>query len=374
MDCRKEDTTEDGPSFRSTRRIGPTAAYSGRSRRVFPKVEQRLEEMLTKKSMLMSEKEREDLQRKQDKVKEELLGSGSGWELLQKADMFIEEEWLTGKILAVPGNIYRIGAFGRLGTDDIAFSWANFWEYPSGTVTPLVRYCGWASIWFLQMIGPPSIFIMQFAPEGAEGGMKINWQAWHMDMSDWKHIALTKLITILCINIFCLSGLLSLTDEMHSWARLDSICRYMSRRGNGFEISSRTMLYMDALTNIWVIFWCCCMDSVVVIGSCPSAKSALFNSLALFFLYYLDDISSGLGLVTAGDWPGKAVGWIYQEMVVADWEAGAEAEAEGGRNTGRAAIMFLYRGTIFMIALCVIVLPIATAITPFLQIAPQQED
>merc|ERR1712196_472960 len=119
---------------------------------------------------------------------------------------------------------------------------------------------------------------------------------------------------------------------------------------------------MGALTNCWVVLWCC-VDSLVVIGAGLSPKDVLFH-------YNLDDIGGDLGFVNADDWPGLRLGWVCQEMVDPQWTCAGREKFEDAVPCLSYLVGWVYAGTMFMLSVMALVLPGLCAMTSFREIVP----
>jgi len=317
------------------------------------------------KITMMSRAEQESEKAKMDNTKAQLMEAVSGQDLLLRAEVLIHQNWL-GKIQALPGNIYRIGAFGRLA------------DYRADTThKSLGKILGWTAIWVIQVFGPPAIWLSTVFAWGIKGDMRFHWHKWDVDLSDWEHIALTKLLALVFQICFVLNGLYVIMQNRDDWIKIHTIIRYMRHYNLAMKFRWRYFLYLGALTNMWVVLWCCA-DTVVVLGSSESPKDVLFDSLGLLFLYNLDDIGGEFGFVSESDWPGDRLGWIYSEMVLENWhteEVGSprhkdEEFKEENWGVGGHIVMCCFRLTTYILCLALLVYPAFNVMTPFDKIAP----
>merc|ERR1712226_701208 len=81
---------------------------------------------------------------------------------------------------------------------------------------------------------------------------------------------------------------------------------------NWTTTSGDFMFLLGPILNGWVIVWSN-FASFVVIGSSFSPQDLLFDSLALVFLFQLDDIGT-LGFTEHTDWPGRRLAWLYRDI------------------------------------------------------------
>lgn len=321
--------------------------------------------MVSGKITMMSRAEKESEETKIEAAKAGLMEATSGQDLLLRAEVLIQQNWL-GKIEALPGNIYRIGAFGRLA--DLQRKTAH---------KTLGRVFGWVAVWLVQVVGPPAIWLSVVFAWGIQADMKFHWRNWDMELYDWHHIALTKTLALVFQICFVLNGLYVVMQNRDDWRKIHCIIRYMKHYNRDMNFGYRYFMYLGALTNCWVVLWCCA-DTVVVLGSSQSPKDVLFDSLGLLFLYNLDDIGGELGFVSDSDWPGARLGWIYSEMVAENWhleEAGSrktkESEfVEENQGAGGQFVMWVFNFTIWTLGVATVLYPAFNAVTPFLKIAP----
>jgi len=317
--------------------------------------------MVHGKLAMMSKAEQEAVKAKQDYAKLRLLEATSGSDLLLRSELFIHESWAR-EAQALPGNIYSIGAFGRLA------------DYRAETAHKTMgRVAGWVAIWFLQVIGPPAIWASTVFAWGIKTDMQFHWREWRVDLDDWHHIGLTKSLALIFQICFILNGLYVVLETRDDSRKIHSIIRYMQHYANT-NFVYRLYLYIGAITNCWVVLWCCA-DTVVVLGSSQSPKDVIFDSLGLLFLYNLDDIGGELGFVNHDDWPGERLGWIYSEMVVENWHMELDGTSkeefdEKQIGAGGCIMEYSFKVTIWILSLALVIFPVFNAMTPFLIIAP----
>merc|ERR1719282_1579724 len=240
-------------------------------------------------------------------AKHEILYATSNADLLMKAELLINENWLS-KYDGFHGNIYRIGAFGDLqpATDKI---------FSTDFMKAAARFMGCVAIFLIQLLGPVAVFFSTIAGWGIEDDEHYDWSAWHFgqfeDMiTDWQVAHMTKVLAVLFIFAFVLNGLFCVLDEQKSWKNIYNTFRFLQMNTPNFEVHGASFLYLCAFVNCWLITWCC-IDAFVVIGAARTPKDLLMDSLGLLFLYNLDDIGGDLGFVDMDDWPGLQLAWIY---------------------------------------------------------------
>uniref|UniRef100_A0A7S4W9F6 Uncharacterized protein n=1 Tax=Alexandrium monilatum TaxID=311494 RepID=A0A7S4W9F6_9DINO len=143
----------------------------------------------------------------------------NGRDLLQRAEAVIMEDWLANT-RALPGNVYRITAFGRhIGQ--------HFGECSSMGWRAIARICGFIMVMLVQWGAPPAICMSTYFAWGIDCEKRFVWEKFHFDTSDWPHIALTKCLAMSLVFIFCLHSLYTVLDEMDGWHQVDAIFRYL---------------------------------------------------------------------------------------------------------------------------------------------------
>jgi len=189
------------------------------------------------------------------------------------------------------------------------------------------------------------------------------------------------------VSVFCLHALYTILDEIDGWRKLDDIFRYFHRINPSFNLHGEEHLYFGAITNLWVIFWCV-IDSYFVIGGCHNPSDCIMDALGLLFLFNLDDVSGDVTFVSADAWPGDRLGWVFANVVKENYEpirwskTDKLTQAMSQRTWQRLRFAFATcRVTLIkflqylMLAYCtvmVVAVPVAVAITPFLQIVPHE--
>mmetsp|Transcript_70078 Transcript_70078/g.212019 ORF Transcript_70078/g.212019 Transcript_70078/m.212019 type:complete len:458 (+) Transcript_70078:79-1452(+) len=397
-----EDEGGVGPSGRSfLSRLRP-----GRRRVRETPEEKRVRRLLEKQQQAQGEQSAKQEQQSMEFARKQILEAVSSSDLLERAENLIEEDWL-GKIDAMPGNMFTIGAFGDLNLAEPATSLKG--------LKAKVRWLGCVAIAFIQLIGPPAILFSTIFSWGIQSDRVYEWKKWDVTnpdiaLSDWEHMKATKVLGMAAQFCFILNALFLVLDEKQSWFKIYNIHRYLMRSTPNFDLSGQHFLYLGAFINNWAVLWCC-LSSYVVVGASQSPKAVLFDALGLLFIYNLDDIGGDLGFVDEDDWPGERLGWIFEEMVKKDWHpadweseaAGAEAGAlvsarsgvEGGASfveedagedgedyvggetqdwgLGGWLVLYWYYFTIVVVTALVLVLPLLSAYTPFTLIVPADD-
>lgn len=250
-------------------------------------------------------------QRHQEYAKAQILKSTTSLELLEKAEIFIDEDW-TNDIDVLEGNVYSIGAFGALNIPKNESSHRSF----SG-IRSRSRLVGCCAIATVQILGPPCVLC------SALRGMYDSRHLWDpMDpdnsLSDWKNRAPTKLLGTLLLFLFIMNGLFVVVECKDTWFKLYNTFQYLKRSAD-FKVQGLWFLYLGAFIDCWTVFLCCAACYIVV-GTSVSVQDVLFDSLTLLFLYNLDEVGGDLGFVEEDDWPGARLGWIFKHMVKVDWQ------------------------------------------------------
>ena len=133
---------------------------------------------------------------------------------------------------------------------------------------------------------------------------------------------------------------------------------------------------MGTLLNSSVVIWCC-LSSFFVIGASLTPQQLVFDSLALFFLFTLDDIGS-LGFIAKDDWPGVHLAWIHMECVAQDRDEASVHKDWKLSFADKGAIRCFYLLTKFTVDICargcyllLAALPALAIFTPFTQVTPE---
>lgn len=296
-----------------------------------------------------------DLGTRKDVAIKKILRSKDSAMLMQRIETLIDSDWVDGAN-DLPGNIYSIAGMGNLKLQERLFyvkvldgktKEEDEWEQrfnPRGWVLERARMMGFLCIMFIQLIGPPAIFLSACMAWGIMSEERIHWERWHPftepDFYDWAHISLTKVLATVFIMCFVLNSLFVLMDEHNTWFAMDRTFAYLHQNEEQDEgafnaalnsFGGSMWISVGAVVNCWVVVWCC-LDSFLVIGSSGSPKNVLFDALGLIFLYNLDDTSGDLGFVSAEDWPGAKFAWIYHYVQQGKTQ---EKPAEGDGTSGR---------------------------------------
>lgn len=252
-----------------------------------------------------------------ESAKTQIVAATSASDLLEKAELLIEEDWL-GQIDAMPGNMYFIGAFGALtkGSVTCDFDWLK----------ARARHVGCIVIALTQLVSPPIVFLSTITDWGITQGQKYQWTKWDPSdyknsLSDWEHVKVKKCLGMLLMTCFILNGVFVVADGKQVWFKIYNMFQYIERSTPNFAFSAtnRNFLFFAAFIKCWTVLWCT-LCSYVIIGASATPKDVLLDSLGMLFLYNLDSIGGELGFVDSDDWPGARLGWIFAEMARKDWQ------------------------------------------------------
>jgi len=348
-----------------------------------------LEKILAQKHHSMSAQERAEEAKEIEFAKSAIFEATSGENLMMRAQNLIDEDWL-GKIDELPGNIYRIAAFGglSLGPQDCC---------SMDIFQNIARLAGALVIFAIQLCGPPAVFMTMALGIGIQPEQAFKWDQWcnsnttmplgedsscsfrDYAASDWNSETghpLPKMLGVMFVFCFSLNGLFVILDEFRGWCQIDGTLRYLDYNTPLFAWSGEWLLYLDAFMNCWVVTWCV-LDAYLLIGSSGSVKDVLYDSLSLIFLYNLDDIGGNLGFVNHDDWDGHRLGWIYDQMVKKNWNPyGYDTEANEDEEEAHfesCLVVYYYRFHAFLLGVLALVLPVLMIITPFGRIAPEDD-
>lgn len=262
----------------------------------------------------------------------------------------VQENWL-GNVDAYPGNQYCLAAFGFYQWQTIPKG--QFWSAKSQK--QILSRMGFAVIWLIQMVAPPLIFFSAVSFVEMKG-----WpQSEHI--KQWSYTDGTpfkKLLACLFIFGFILNGIFVTLDENNNWKRLDQIFTFFQSENPDVHIVGEYYLYLGAITNCWVVAWCC-LNMLVVIGQSDNATDVVFDSLGLIFLFNLDDIGGDLGFIYEGDWPAERLAWVRDRIKNVQEEADFDCLSRSTLNVYSVTLKFLY----FLL----IALPLFNALTDWNQ-------
>lgn len=290
----------------------------------------------------------------------------------------------------IPGNMYYVAGV------------SNYFSEDKSSVRALAFWC----IAIIQGVLPPLILLSKFYSFGVRADKALDWRCcpwipiYDKDgdytcflpsngpgsegsppdevtmFDDWKAIPTTKLISTFFIFIFVLNCVYVLREEKRNWKRLIEVFGKVRYSSPEYTISGEMMFILGTLLNTSVVIFCC-ISSYFVIGAALTPQQLVFDSLALFFLFTLDDVGS-LGFITEDDWPGNHLAWVYLECIERDRdEAKGDVDwklhfADAGcmrclYTFTRWIVSFVVRSSNLLLAL----LPVGAIFTPFSQVTPE---
>merc|ERR1712032_160524 len=244
-----------------------------------------------------SESERVKERKRKQQAFEDVKQASSGQDLLESLDVLVEEEWLGGYD-EINGNIYRAFALG-------SFPWPTC-HFSIGALRSNAKFFGALTIWLTQIVGPAVMLTMQLR----------NFSDWKFSFSPWQTNFGDRLLGFLLINAFNLNAFFEASREAGMFDKVTTLVNYFG--GDKFYGNTRLLLLIGEVTNCYV-FIISCLCTTLVLGAAESTKDILFDALGILFLYNLDDIGSAqLGFVSADDWPGHRLAWLYQQISTED--------------------------------------------------------
>jgi hypothetical protein len=324
-------------------------------------------------------------------VKESILHAESSYDLLQRAELLIDTDWLV-TVDELPGNIYRMSAFNEFVPVEGAkqVTWGEWLSARS-------RQAGFLMILLIQFIGPPLVFASTFGVGVQADRHAYKYEfLWNGDkwddksvdyFYDWRRIATTKFLGLVFMFAFILNAVYVALDEADTFNKIYSTFTYLKENTPKFKVEGHSRLLLGAFMDCWVVFWCS-MDAFLIIGASSTPKDLLLDALGLIFLYNLDDIGGDFGFVDDDDWAGDRLGWVYDQMVnftderndkrdKPGYQMQDENEAKQAQADHNAVPIWvglsLYKLTAAICGFLAIAEPIAAIFVPFLMIAPQDD-
>mmetsp|Transcript_9540 Transcript_9540/g.24359 ORF Transcript_9540/g.24359 Transcript_9540/m.24359 type:complete len:170 (+) Transcript_9540:798-1307(+) len=160
----------------------------------------------------------------------------------------------------------------------------------------------------------------------------------------------TKLLAVLFVFVFNLNGVFIVSHEALTWQQMSSVFRYL--RCSEKKDCAPSLLFLDAFTNCYMVVMCC-VCATLALAQSATPKDVLFDALALFFLYNLDDIGGELAIGQEDDWPGCQLAWVHYHI----------QREESCPGPGWPVALFSV--TAFLVAIISVLLPILLAITDY---------
>mmetsp|Transcript_22158 Transcript_22158/g.43198 ORF Transcript_22158/g.43198 Transcript_22158/m.43198 type:complete len:392 (+) Transcript_22158:69-1244(+) len=265
--------------------------------------------------MLDDEEKEKDMEKQHELIKE-LVDSKSIVGCTELMDQCIDDDWLGG-LDSLPGNVYRIIAFGGLNADKSNGDYTDD-EWRRGmhgfkTFQKSSEKLGIFFIFAIQAFVPPAVFFSNLYGVGVEHVLQWD-QAEYGPLAGWSadNFAI-RLTSVFFIFITAVNTVSSLLDESISWMKIDKMLKFLNvDDGNSWA------LYLDAFMNMHVAIWTV-LSTFMVLVSEDSISDCVFDAFSLTFLFNLDDIGGDLGFFGNDDWPGLQLAWVDQNMyAVAD--------------------------------------------------------
>lgn len=303
-------------------------------------------------------------------AKEQMLMATSNLDFFLRVELLVREQWL-GRADMVAGNIYRIGAFKGLMNTGSA-------RRKERRCAGVANMLGCGLVCLVQVLGPFLILVSTINGVGREYTTQYDWSQWQFVnpdsdieyLSDWKHIATTKLLGLCFLELFILSVLSSSHKEWEAMTEVWDIFQYLKDHTPKYEVTGNFYLFLDCFVNNWVVILCT-LDAYIIIGSSRTPSELVLDSIGLLFLANLDDLGA-MGFVDEGDWPGHKLGWFYVEVVHQDWAGHVISDEKSGSSTQWQTMVIhgMNNFAYFFVCVCAVALPILAVITPFLEIVP----
>jgi len=245
----------------------------------------------------------------------------NGQDLMNTAHMVIEEDWAFESAAApLPGNIYRLIAFGALGHSGMnaVNSGMNCRDAFLQSASMMTKIAGGLAIWVTQIFGPPFIILSFVFGIGVDDESKLHLDALRTEnfgtsvILEWRTFSLTKVIGFLFVFCFILHTLAASLSEANDWIKIHEMFVFFAT-GTGAYVGW-VVLMLDAWCACWVMCWCC-VAAPIVVGMASDPREVLYDGLSLLFLFKLDDFGSELDVFKDCEWPLYKFGWIYEKMV-----------------------------------------------------------
>ncbi|CAJ1427380.1 unnamed protein product [Effrenium voratum] len=199
----------------------------------------------------------------------------------------------------ISGNLYR---FWGLGIMD------KFWS---------VQNFGLLAIFVVQLLSPPACIINNL--------FRMDWESWHFGVEDWYYIPgsrtngisnLSKhVVATLFLIMFTLNGAMVIDKERIASMKISAMLDQLKKTEPIFLTHVNWFwLHVGRVMNCLVVLECCVIVYFAFVLS-DTPMDVLFNSMAVTFLYNLDDIDGEMGFLTDDDWDGEELGKQYYATV-----------------------------------------------------------
>jgi len=219
-------------------------------------------------------------------------------ELLSKRNMQAPNE-------PIDGNIYRYWAFGF---------------QSSSKFTTLTQI----AVVTIQVLAPIAIFIDMFG--------RLHVECLHIGLREWVppegrrpvvHV-LQRLLAFLFLAGFVANAARMIATDGRQSARakwLVRVVQFRLQRANldldAFNKQLKQLWFkVDATVNGLSMF-VSCLDLLLIMSADSSPRDVVFDAMSLLFIFNLDDIGGGLGLLGYEDWPAQELGnFLLREVTL----------------------------------------------------------
>ncbi|CAE7562275.1 POFUT2 [Symbiodinium sp. CCMP2456] len=180
-----------------------------------------------------------------------------------------------------------------------------------------VQSFGMMTIFFVQLLSPPACLVQNL--------YKMDWEHWHFGVSDWIYMPgsnnhgisnLSKhVVATLFLIMFCLNGAMVIEQDRVVSMKISSMLDQIGKDMPDYlkEVKFE-WLYAGRIMNCLVVIECSVIVYFAFVLS-ETPMDVLFNSMAVTFLYNLDDIGGEMGFLGDDDWDGEELGKLYFNSV-----------------------------------------------------------
>eukprot|EP00913_Durusdinium_trenchii_P014205 g13331.t1 len=161
-----------------------------------------------------------------------------------------------------------------------------------------IQNMGMFMIFAAQLLAPPACIVNNL--------YRMDWSHWAFGVSDWMYIHGSKD-----------HGISNLSKHIESIASMKitaMLLKIEQDRPEYLQDVKWGWLIMGRLMNCMVVIECCVIVYFSFVLS-DTPMDVLFNSMAVTFLYNLDDIDGEMGFLTDEDWDGDELGKLYYQAV-----------------------------------------------------------
>jgi len=229
----------------------------------------------------------------------------AGGEALDDAQNFRElmaysaQDKKAENFMPIAGNMYRYWGLGIL---------EKFYS---------IQNMGMFMIFAAQLLAPPACIVNNL--------YRMDWSHWAFGVSDWMYIHGSKdhgisnlskhIVATIFLTMFCLNGAMIIHQESIASMKITAMLLKIEQdRPEYLQDVKWGWLIMGRLMNCMVVIECCVIVYFSFVLS-DTPMDVLFNSMAVTFLYNLDDIDGEMGFLTDEDWDGDELGKLYYQAV-----------------------------------------------------------